>query len=147
MSTQDSTASYIETSGQAYRLLIDGLASLNRSRLEYWKSVWGIVSRPYPSTALDSAVRETLDRANEFTDLTATELRERVRITADFSEKFLAQVEKLQDASVEVLRDSLKTYASTVSRLQEAASEAASEISARADKHAEKARSLVSASN
>lgn len=143
MSTQGSTANYVELSGQAYGLVVDAFASINRSRLAYWKSVWEIVSKPYASTAIESAVRENFDRANQLANLTVGELRTRGQISADFSEKFLTQIEKLQDAGLEAFRDSLRTYASSVKKLQEATTE----LSANGVKPQEKPASLVPASN
>jgi putative transposase len=97
---QGSTAKYIELSNEAYGLIVDTFASATRSRLAYWSSVWGIASRPYASTAIASTVRENFDRAHEFANLTMGELDSRVRRTANFSEKFLAQVGEAQDAAV-----------------------------------------------
>jgi len=142
VSTQGSTANYVEVSSQAYTLIVDVLGKAVRRRLGYWKSVWEVVSRPYTSTAIDSVVRENFDRANQLSDLTVAELRARGENAAEFSEKFLYQVEKLQDAGVEALRDSLQAYVSTVDKVKEAA---ASPVNG--SKPKDKAANLVSASN
>lgn len=120
MSTQGSTANYVELTGQAYGLIVDAFASVSRSRLDYWKSVWEIASRPYTSTAIDATVRENFDRAQQLADLTVGEFRSRGQASTEFSEKFLAQIGKLQDAGVEVFRDSLKAYVSSLNQVQEA---------------------------
>ena len=46
MSIPASTAKYLELSSRTYELILDTLASATRRRLDYWKSVWEIVSRP-----------------------------------------------------------------------------------------------------
>jgi hypothetical protein len=99
LSTQGSTAKYIELSNEAYGLFVDIVASATRRRLDYWKSVWEIAS---------------FDRVSDLANLTVGEFRSRVQTTADFSEKFLAQVGKLQDVALETYRDSSKSYVSTV---------------------------------
>jgi hypothetical protein len=107
LSTQRSTVKYIELSNAACGLIVDTVASATLRRLDYWKSVWEIASRPYASTAITSTVQESFDRASDIANLTVGELRSRVQTTADFSEKFLAQVGKLQDAALETYRDSI----------------------------------------
>jgi hypothetical protein len=123
LSTQGNTAKYIEISNEAFGLIVDTFASATRSRLGYWKSVWEIASRAYASTAIASTVGESFDRASELANLTVGELRSRVQRTADFSEKFLAQVGKLQDAVLETYRYSLKSYVSTVDQVKDASTE------------------------
>jgi hypothetical protein len=114
LSTQGTTAKYIELSNEAYGLVVDIVASATLRRLDYWKSIWEIASRPYASTAIWSALQENFDRASDLANLTVGEFRSRVHTTADFSEKLLVQVGKLQDTALETYRDSLKSYVSTV---------------------------------
>jgi methyl-accepting chemotaxis protein len=118
MNIQGSTAKYLELSNQAYGVIVDTFASAMRSRLDFWKSVWQIASRPYASTAIASIMGENFDRASELTSLTVGELQSRVQSTADFSQKFLAHIGKLQDATHETYRD-----ASTVGRVKDASTE------------------------
>jgi hypothetical protein len=143
VSTQGSTANYVELASQTYGLIVDVLASATRSRLDYWKSVWEIASRPYASTAVESTVRENFDRVSELANLTVGELRSRGQRTAEFSEKFLAQVGKLQDAAIETYRDSLTSYVSTVNQVKDAATE----LSVNGSKHRETPANLVSVSD
>lgn len=142
MSTQGSTAKYIDLSGQTYGLIVDAVATVARRRLDYWKSVWEIASQPYPSTAVESAVRETFERANKLSDLTFGELRTRGKIAAEYSEKLLSQVEKLQDAGIEALRDGLKSYVSTVDKVKDAAA-----LPTNGATPKEKAANIVAATN
>ena len=120
MSTQRNTAAeYIALSSEAYGLIVDTIASVTRSRLNYWNSAWQIACRPYASAAIRSTVRENFDRASELANLTLGELSSRVQRTADFSEKFLAQFGKLQDAARETYRDTLTSYVSTVDHVKD----------------------------
>jgi hypothetical protein len=118
MNIQGSTAKYVELSNQAYGVIVDTFASAMRSRLDFWKSVWQIATRPYASTAIASIVEENFDRARELTNLAGGELESRVQRTADFSQMFLAHVGKLQDAALETYRD-----VSTVDRVKDAPTE------------------------
>ena len=79
MNIQGSTAKYVELSNQAYGVIVDTFASAMRSRLDFWKSVWQIASRPYASTAIASIMGENFDRASELTNLTVGELQARVQ--------------------------------------------------------------------
>jgi hypothetical protein len=123
LNIRGSTAKYIELSSRAYALIVDTFDSAARSRLSYWKSVWEIASRPYTSAAITSAVGENFDRAGELANLTVGEFRSRVQRTADFSENFLGEVGKLQDAVLETYRDSLKSTVSTVDQVKDASAE------------------------
>jgi hypothetical protein len=129
MSTQGSTAKYIELSSRTYELIVDTFASATRSRLNYWKSVWEIASRPYGSTAIGSTVRENFDRASELTNLTVSELHSRGQRTVDFSEKFLTQVGQLQDAARETHRDSSTSNGSTAGQVKDGATESVDGVS------------------
>lgn len=123
MSTQRNTAKYIKLSSRTYELTLDTLASAIRSRLEYWKSVWEIASRPYASTTIRATVQENVDRANELTNLTTSELHSRGQRAVDFCDKVLAQVGELQDAALETYRDSLKSYVSIIGQVTDASME------------------------
>jgi hypothetical protein len=123
MSTNSSAAKSIELSSQTYELIIDTLASATRSRLEYWKSVWEIVSRPYASRAIGATMEENFERTRELTNLTVNQLHSRSHRALDFSKKLLAQAEQLQDAALEAYRDSLKSIDSTVGQGTVAAEE------------------------
>jgi hypothetical protein len=123
LNIQSNTAKYVELSNRAYALIVDTFDSAVQSRLSYWKSVWEIASRPYRSATITSAVGENFDRASALANLTVGEFCSRVQRTADFSEKFLAQVGKLQDAVLETYRDSVELTLSTVDQVKEASAE------------------------
>jgi hypothetical protein len=142
MSTQGSTAKYIELSTRTYALIVDTFASATQSRLDYWKSVWKITSRPYASTAIGSALGENFDRVSELTNLTVSELHSRGLRIVDFSEKLLAEIGKLQDSARETYRDSVKSNDSTVAQAKDAAT-----VSVNRFKHREMPANPVSVSN
>jgi hypothetical protein len=119
MSTQSSIAKYIELSNAVYELFLDTFASAIRGRIDYSKTVFDIASRPYPTNSNGSALRGAFARAGELTDVTVVELCSRVQRTADFSEKFLVEVEKLQDANLKLYRDSLTSIVSAVDQVKD----------------------------
>jgi hypothetical protein len=123
MSMQDNTAKYVELSSRTYELMVDTFASAARGRIDYWKVVWEIASRPYASRAIGAAVQENFDRTSELTNLTVSELHSRGQRAVDFSEKLLTQVGQLQDAALETYRDSSRSIGSTVGQGTDAATE------------------------
>jgi hypothetical protein len=123
MSTNNSAVKYIGVSSRTYELIIDTPASTTRSRLEYWKSVWEIASRPYASRAIGATIEENFERTRELTNLTVNRLHSRSQRALDFSKKLLAQAEQLQDTAREAYRDSLKPIDSAVGRVIVAAEE------------------------
>jgi hypothetical protein len=143
MSTQGSTAKCIELSSRTYGLIVNTFASATQSRLDYWKSVWEIASRPYASTAIGSALRENFDRVTSLTNLTISELHSRGQRTVDFSERLFAEIGELQDSARETYRDSLKSNGSTVGQPKDAATE----LSANGFTHREMPANPVSVSN
>ena len=124
---QTKTTAYIELTKDTYSLILDTLASATRSRVDYWKTAWDIVSRPYASTAFGPAAKENADRATELAGLTIEELRSRVERGANFSEKILAQAGKLQDAALETYREAVKSTSSAVEHIKTEVSETARE--------------------
>ncbi len=124
MSTQPTTGEYIELSKDTYGLVLDTLTAATRARLAFWNSVWEIASRPYSSAALEQALKETFNRVNELTNVTISELGSRVQRTADFSEKFFTQVEKLQDLNLETYRNSLKWSSEKLEEIKESSTQA-----------------------
>lgn len=124
MSTQSNTGKYFELSKDAFGLFLDTVTSATRGRLEYWNSLLEIASRPYASGAIDSVLKETLNRANELTNVTISEVGTRVQRTADFSEKVFTQLEKLQDLNLETYRDSLKWSSDKLDQVKETSAHA-----------------------
>ena len=85
--TVETTSSYVALASQTYGLFVDAAASANQRALGYWKSLYEIASRPYASTAVENAVRENFDRANQVVSLTINELQANGAKSAEFTEK------------------------------------------------------------
>ena len=89
--------------------MVDAFASANQRGLDYWRSVWEIVSRPYSSTAVDSNVRDNFERANQIVALSIGELQANGQRTSEVVEKLLSVTGNLQDSYVHSLRGLMKT--------------------------------------
>jgi hypothetical protein len=133
MSTKDTTASYLELSGEAYTLFIDAMATSNQRALDYTKSVWEIVSRPYSSSAVETAVRENFDRANQIVNLTIGELQASGKRSAELSEKLVAHAAKLQETYVHAVRGVVDTGISNVNYVKDTATQQFEDLSKRLD--------------
>jgi hypothetical protein len=125
MTTKDTTASYAELSGETYSTFVDAMTSANQRALDYAKSVWEIVSRPYSSSAIEAAVRENFDRANQISSLTMQELQTSGKHSAALAEKLAAQAAKLQETYVHALRGVVDTGISNVNFVKESATQMA----------------------
>ena len=115
------TPSYVELSGQAYGLLVDYYAAANQRALDYAKSLYEIVSRPYASSAVETTVREGFDRANQVVTLTVNELQTRGQKQAELTEKLVAHAAKWQDSWTHAVRGLLKTGIANMSYVKDAA--------------------------
>jgi len=133
MSSSETTASYLELSGQAYTLLVDSIASANQRTLDYTKSVWEIISRPYASTAVETGVRENFDRANQVVALTINELQTSGQKTAELTEKLVSHTAKLQETYVHAVRGLVDTGISNVNYVKDTATQQFEDLSRRLD--------------
>ena len=119
MNEKETTPSYLELSNQAYGIVVDAFASANQRGLDYWSSVWEIVSRPYSSTAVDSYVRDNFERANQIVALSIGELQANGQRTSEVVEKLLSVTGNLQDSYVHSLRGLMKTGISNMNFVRE----------------------------
>jgi hypothetical protein len=119
MNEKETTPSYLELSNQAYGIVVDAFASANQRGLDYWRSVWEIVSRPYSSTAVDSNVRDNFERANQIVALSIGELQANGQRTSEVVEKLLSVTGNLQDSYVHSLRGLMKTGISNMNFVRE----------------------------
>ena len=119
MNEKETTPSYLELSNQAYGIVVDAFASANQRGLDYWKSVWEIVSRPYSSTAVDANVRDNFERANQIVALSVGELQANGQRTSEVVEKLLSVTGNLQDSYVHSLRGLMKTGISNMNFVRE----------------------------
>ncbi len=119
--SKEKTAGYAELTTEAYTLFVDAFAAANQRALDYSKSLWQIVSRPYTATAIDAALRENADRTNQIFSLTIDELQTNGQKTAEFAEKLVAHTAKLQDTYVQSLRGAIDTGVSNLKYIKDVA--------------------------
>ncbi len=112
MSTQETTATYIEPASQSYGLVVDALASGSKRALGYTKSAWETTTQPYPSSFIDSVVQENFNRASRLANLTAGELKAAGLESGEFVEKLLERSTKIQHTALAAFRGLLNAYAS-----------------------------------
>ena len=117
--SKDGATSYIQLSSKIYSLFLDALTSRTQRRLQYWKSVWEVSSRPYQSTTVEGTVREGFDRAGQILDLTANELATGGQNAADVSEKLLSYAEEFEDVAIKAFRGVLNTSISNLDYVKE----------------------------
>jgi len=116
---KESATSYIELSSKVYSLFLDTLTSLTGRRLQYWKSVWEVSSRPYQLTEVDGTVRDGFDRASQILDLTVNELKTDGQNAAEFFEKLLSHTTRFQDVAMKAFRSVLNTSISNLDYVEE----------------------------
>ena len=115
------TPSYVELSSQTYGMFVDYFASANQRALDYMKSMYEIVSKPYAATTPEAGVREGFDRANQVVNLTVGEMQTAGQKRAEFAEKFVAHTAKWQDTWTQGMRGVLKTGIANMSYVKDAA--------------------------
>jgi hypothetical protein len=117
----DQTTTYLELSSTLYSTMVDAYAAANQRTLAYGKSVYEIVSRPYTSTAVESALRENFDRANQIVETTVSEMQQNGKHATDLSQTLLAQNARFQELLVETGRTLAQTGASNMAFVKETA--------------------------
>jgi len=120
-SVETQTASYVELANQTYNTLIEAIATANTRRLNLAKSVFEILSRPYNSTAIESAYRENFDRANQIVSLTVEEAQASGAQVADLAQKFVSNGIKIQETVQETTRGLLKNGISNLNWVKDTA--------------------------
>ena len=130
---QETTPSYMELSTQAFSLWTDAIAAANQRTLDYYKSLFQIATRPYTSTALETAARENFDRANQIVSLTVDELETEMRKSAEFAQKLVEHNAKVQDSYVNAMRGLVDTGMSNLNFVRESAERQVDELSKRAE--------------
>ncbi len=133
MNDKETTASYVELSKQATTHCVDAFASANQRALDYTKSVWEIVSRPYSSAAIETVVRENFDRTNQIVSLTIAELQTTGQKSAEFGEKLVSHGAKLQETNVHSLRGMVNTGLSNLNYVKDTATQSFEDITKRID--------------
>jgi hypothetical protein len=134
MSDKDTTtATYLDLTNKTYGLFVEAFAAANRRSLDYYKSAWEIISRPYASTAIETAARENFDRANQVLALTVSELQANGQQVAELTEKVLAQGAAWQETATHGFRGLVDSGISNVNYVKEAATQQFDDIAKRLD--------------
>jgi hypothetical protein len=132
--TEQMTKGYAELNAEAYAIAIDAFASANRRALDFFKSMFEIVSRPYTSTAVESTVRENLDRANQVVSLTVSEMQAAAAHNGELLEKTAKFAAKWQETAVASGQGVVKTMVSNLNYVRETADAQAEEFAKRVEK-------------
>lgn len=141
---QDTTPSYVDLSTQAYALFVDAFASASGRALDYSKSLYEIASRPYASTAVETAARENIDRANQMVSLTVDQLQTSGQQSAEFAQQLVAHGAKLQESYVATMRGLVNTGISNMNFMKETAERQAQDLARRVDETQNRAAAAVS---
>jgi len=141
---KSSATSYIELSSKVYSLFLDTLTSLTQRRLQYWKSVWEVSSRPYQLTEVDGTVRDGFDRASQILDLTANELKTDGQNAAEFFEKLLSHTTRFQDVAMNAFRSVLNTSISNLDYVEETTQQQLNGLTKRLDEAEHRAGATAS---
>ena len=118
MNTSDQTKTYGAIGSQMYTTFVDAFAASNQRMLGFAKSYFEIVTRPYTSTAIESAMRENFDRANQLVDLTVVELQHTGTHASKVAESIAAHSSTFGDQAMETARGH-ETFASRVQEMQQ----------------------------
>ncbi len=141
---QDTTPSYVELSTQAYTLFVDAFASANQRALDYSKSLYEIASRPYASTAVETAARENFDRANQMVSVTVDQLQTSGQKSAELAQQLVAHGAKTQESYVATMRGLVNTGISNMNFMKETAEREAQDFAKRVDETQNRAAAAVS---
>ena len=144
MAQDDPTPSYVDLSTQAYTLFVDAFASANKRALDYAKSLYEIASRPYASTAIETAARENFDRSNQIIALTVDHMQTSGQKSSEFAQKLLAQGAKVQDSYVAAMRGIVNTGVSNLNFVKETADQQVDAMVKRVDDMQNRAAAAVS---
>jgi hypothetical protein len=121
MSSKEATASYVEQASHIYSLFVDAYASANQRGLEYAKSLWAISSKPYSTSDVQVAVQEGFDRANQVVSLSVAQLQTNGQKSAEFAEKLVADLAKLQESYTQSLKGLVDTGISNINYVKDTA--------------------------
>ena len=123
MQIKDQTASYVELSSQTFSLVTDAMSASNKRALDYSKSLWEIASRPYSSTAIETTVRENLDRTNQIVSLTIHELQTNGQKSTELAEKLVAHGTKVQATMLNSMKGLVETSISNMNFAKDSATQ------------------------
>jgi len=139
------TSSYAELATETYNVFVETFATANRRALDYLKSVFEITTRPYASTALETAVRENFDRASQLMSLTVSELQTSGQMASELSGKLAAHGSKFQETYAASMRGLVDTGMSNIKFVKETATQQIDDMAKRIDEVSSHATAQVSA--
>ncbi len=142
---KEATSSYMELATQAYGLMTETFEANNRRALDYMKSVYEITTRPYASTAVETAARENFDRANQLMSLTVAELQTTGQMATEFGTKLAAHTTKMQESTMTAMRGMVDTSISNMKFVKESTTQQIDEIAKHLDEASQHATAQVSA--
>jgi hypothetical protein len=144
MQTKETTSSYAELTTQTYNVLVEAFAASNRRALDYVKSVFEITTRPYASTAVETAMRENFDRASQLMSLTVSELQTTGQSASELSGKLIAHGTKFQETYTASMRGLVDTGLSNIKFVKETATQQMDDMAKRLDEASSHATAQVS---
>lgn len=145
MQSREMTSSYAELATETYNVFVESFAAANRRALDYMKSVFEITTRPYASTALETAVRENFDRASQLMSLTVSELQTSGQMASELGGKLAAHGSKFQETYAASMRGLVDTGLSNIKFVKETATQQIDDIAKRIDEVSSHATAQVSA--
>ncbi len=113
------TNPYLALSGEAYSIVVDAYAAASRRRLDYFKALYDIVSRPYGPVTLEQAAREHVDRTSEIVSLSIAEFEASGKKTAELTRTWLDHSAKMRDFGFEAARDLMKAGVSNLEAVRD----------------------------
>ena len=142
--TIETSSSYVDLASQTYGLFVEAAATANQRVLGYWKSLYEVASRPYASTAVENAVRENFDRANQIVSLTINELQANGAQSAEFAGKLVAHGAKVQDSVSNAFRGLVNTGISNMNFVKDTTAQQFEDLTKRLDEMQTRAQAVVS---
>ncbi len=133
MQLKDETASYVQLSNQTFSLITNAMTAYNKRALDYSNSLWEITSRPYASTAVETTVRENLDRTNQIVSLTIQELQINGQKSADLAEKLVAHGTKAQETMMNSIKGLVETSISNMNFAKDSATQQLDNVTKRVE--------------
>jgi hypothetical protein len=110
----------VELANGTYTLIVDAIASSNQRALQYGKSVYEILARPYASTGVENASREAFDRANQLVELTVRELQTNGQKAVEFGRDLVGQSARWQETWLQTIRGLMQNGVSNLNYVKDA---------------------------
>lgn len=119
MNSSDQTKTSMKLAADLYTTYVDAATASNQRMLGFAKSAFEILTRPYSSTAVESAWRENLDRTNQIVELSVSELQTASTHASQVVESLVAHGTTLQETAMETARGLMQTSVSNMTFVKE----------------------------